>query len=182
MKLGLRLFAAAVLTLALAAPGQALTITPSTLPQLTGNDPSQAVINAVIGPIIGPATLLYKAEPGSPVAEEGALSGSYNTVFSLTALDPMDATITYVAGRYVGPVSWALVKDGNSTPAWYLFNLTALGWDGTETLNFQGFWPANGAISHVALYGGSAVPDGGSAVMLLGAALVGLAGLRRFMK
>jgi hypothetical protein len=44
------------------------------------------------------------------------------------------------------------------------------------------FWPNNGSISHVTIYGTTSVPDGGSVVMMLGAALVGLAGMRRLLK
>lgn len=40
-----------------------------------------------------------------------------------------------------------------------LFNLTALGWNGMETLTLSGFWAdTKGAISHVTLYG---TRDGG---------------------
>jgi hypothetical protein len=180
MKLWMKLFTATSLALALAAPAQALIIIPGDA-VLTGDQTSQAQINAAIAPIIGTATELYKQNVGG--TETGLLAGSYTTVFSNTASDPSDATITWVTGTgYVGPTAWALVKDGNSTPAWYLFNLTTLGWNGTDTLYFQNFWPAAGAISHVTLYGGSVVPDGGSVAMLLGAALMGLAGLRRFVK
>jgi hypothetical protein len=188
MKPGYKLLTAVALALVLAVPAQALTITPTSgslgTTRYQGNETGQAFIDAVIGPIIAPAstTPLYKATPGSPVAEDGVLAGSYSTVFSNTSSDPSNATITYIAGPYVGPTAWALVKDGNNSPAWYLFNLTALGWNGTALLEFQDFWPAQGAISHVSLYGGSVVPDGGSMVMLLGLGLMGLAGVRRLMK
>jgi hypothetical protein len=165
----------------MALPAQALTITPETQPQWTGNDTKQSDINAAIAPIIGTATEYYKAEVDGG-KEEGLLWNSYQTTFSNTPLDPSNATVEYVGGWYIGSVAYALVKDGNQTPAWYLFNLTALGWTGTETLEFVGFWPNQGAISHVSLYGGYTVPDGGSVAMLLGAALIGLAGLRRFVK
>lgn len=177
MRIALKLAVAMALVLAVVLPAQALVITPATAPQWIGNQTGQAQIDAAIAPIIGTATELYKQDVGGP--ESGSLAGSYTTVFNA---DFSNATITYNGGPYVGPTRWALVKDGNNEPAWYLFNLTAAGWNGTETLYFQGFWPNNGAISHVALYGGSVVPDGGSVAMLLGAALVGLAGLRRFVK
>jgi hypothetical protein len=186
MKLGFKLVAAVALALALAAPAQALTITPTSgtinVTRWEGDETSQSEINAVIWAIMGSTvTEYYKAEP--PSSEFGPLAGAYNTVFYPTT-DPYDATITHVAGMpYIGPTAYALVKDGNADPAWYLFNLTALGWNGTAVLYFDGFWEiGKGAISHVALYGGSVVPDGGSVSVLLGAALLGLAGLRRFMK
>jgi hypothetical protein len=78
-----------------------------------------------------------------------------------------------------------LVKDGKlGDPAWFLFDLTALGWNGTETLEFTGFWDgAKGAISHVTLYGrrqpGNGVPDGGVTAALLGLGVLGLGFLAR---
>jgi hypothetical protein len=182
MRLQMKLFAATVLALALSAPAYALTIVINPDDAvLTGNQTSQAQINAIVLPLIAPATELYKQNVGG--AETGVLAGSYTTVFSNTVTAPSDATITYVAGMgFVGSTAWALVKDGNSSPAWYLFDLTALGWNGTDTLEFLGFWPDQGAISHVTLYGGSVIPDGGSVAILLGLGLMGLAGVRRFIK
>jgi hypothetical protein len=187
MKLALRLVAVAALVLGMALPAQALTITPTSgvagVTRFTGDQTSQAQINVAIAPIIGSATELYKQNVGGP--EVGPLAPYYWTIFSNSASDPSNATIYHVAGMpYIGPTAWALVKDGNQSPAWYLFNLTSLTsvpWNGTDTLYFEGFWPAQGAISHVTLYG-TRVPDGGSAAMLLGAALMGLAGLRRLMQ
>ena len=185
MKLGLRLFAVTVLALGLAVSAQALTITPASgvlnTSRWMGDQTSQSEINTAIAGIIGSSTELYKQDVGGP--ETGALATSYSTAFFNSATDPEDATITWVGGAWVGTVAYALVKDGDNSPAWYLFNLTTIGpWDGKDTLTFQDFWVGNGAISHVALYGTTSVPDGGSAVMLLGAALMGLAGVRRMLK
>lgn len=139
-------------------------------------------------------TLMYKAEVpdevGSPIDEQGLLSDSYTTTFYNSSTDPKDATITYDgSGDFVDPSNaWLLVKDGFHDPAWYLFNLTALGWSaGTETLQLLNFWPGSGAISHVALYGGSVqdpsgspnVPDSGATIALMGIALAGLGFLKR---
>ena len=184
MKLGLKVFAVAVLALGLAVSAQALTITPTSgslgVSRWSGPETSQSAINAVIAGIMGASTELYKQDFGG--GESGPLAGSYQTQFFNSA---QDATITWVGGSYVGPVAFALVKDGNNNPGWYLFNLTTIGaWNGRTDLEFENFWVDNGAISHVALYGttGTSVPDGGSVAMLLGVALMGLAGFRRMLK
>ena len=109
------------------------------------------------------------------------MAGSYATTFANTASDPADATITYTGGNIVGATAWLLVKDGNNNPAWYLFNLTTLGWNGTDVLQLTGFWPGSGAISHVALYGtpGTSVPDAGTTMALLGLGIGALGFARR---
>ena len=172
----------ALLALGTVMSAQALSITPDTMPQTTGTQTSQAQINAAIAPIIGTATELYKQDVGG--SESGSLAGSYTATFSNTPGDPSNALITYDGGSIVGDTAWLLVKDGNNNPAWYLFNLTDLGWNGTDDVILTGFWPDNGAISHVALYGttgggGNGVPDAGSSLALLGLALMGLAGIRQ---
>jgi hypothetical protein len=143
MDLG-RTAATLVLAAGMAFNAEALTITPGTLATATGNQTSQSQINTAIAPIIGSASLLYKQDVGGP--ETGSLAGSYETTFYNTALDPKDALIDYVGGPIVAGTAWLLVKDGNNSPAWYLFNLTTLGWNGTDDLNINNFWPGNGAI------------------------------------
>ena len=77
-------------------------------------------------------------------------------------------------------------KDGaDHDPVWYLWDLSAagLGWNGTDTLDIGVLWPEQGAISYVGIYGGGsepeAVPEGGSTVILLGSALLGVGFFRR---
>lgn len=164
--------------LALAAQAQALVITPGTDSPLTGDDSSQAVINAAIASTLGSSVELYKQDVGD-ASDGGSLAGSYQTTFFNTPTDPSGATITYVGGDIVGPVAFLLVKDGKQTPAWYLFNLTDLGWNGMDDLELSGFWPDQGAISHVSLYGQTtSVPEAG-ALLMFGTGLVGLVGYRR---
>jgi hypothetical protein len=143
----------------------------------TGDDPSQAQINIDIAGLLGTSTELYKRNVGE--ADTGAFAGSYNTAFFNSESDPSDATITYVAGAPVMTATHLLVKDGNHSPAWYLFSLS---WNGTEAIQLRNFWPNGGAISHVTLYGGpgttTKVPEPGT-MGLLGAGLLAFGFLRR---
>jgi hypothetical protein len=164
--------------LALAMPANAaLIITPSTDTPITGNDPSQAVIDGIIDPLLGSSAELYKQDAGV-IGDSGTLAGSYETVFNG---DLSGGTIEYVGGDIVGPTAYLLVKDGNQEPAWYFYNMTAdpINWDGMETIVLSNFWPENGSISHVTLYGNStSVPEAGT-LLLFGSGLIGLVGYRR---
>ena len=145
---------------------------------------NQAALNLLVAPIIGSATEVYKQDVGV-VGDTGSLAGSYQTTFSNSATDPEDALIDYIGGSSVGPTAWLLVKDGNSNPAAYLFNLTTLGWNGTDDLELTDFWAGagqlgRGAISHVTLYGPKvSVPDGGATAALLGLGILGLVSFAR---
>jgi hypothetical protein len=144
---------------------------------LSGNQTSQNEIDSAIAASLGTSVELYKSNVGG--ADEGSFAGDYQTTFSNTSQDPSDALIEWVGPDVITNATHLLVKDGNQTPAWYLFSI--LGWNGLDDIQLLGFWPNQGAISHVAIYGGGdtvTVPEPGT-LLLLGLGLVGLAATRR---
>jgi hypothetical protein len=186
----MKVLAAAVILLGTSIEAQALTINPATTPicgspvclAQSGNQTSQAQIDAFLASLGFPTNVLYKQDVGAG-SDSGSFAGSYTTTFQPPA-DPSGAIITYDGAPdpviTANPV-YLLVKDGSATPAWYFFNIS--GWNGTETITLVNFWPDQGAISHVQINGnGTSVPDGGSMAMLLGIALMGLAGARRMLQ
>ena len=187
-KLGLT----AVIAFGMAVDASALLITPTTTPQWTGTDNSNlnaSQIDAIVDPLnlLGlTLTELYKQDVANKgeaqPADQGAFAGSYQTTFSPDPEDPANAFIDYVSGPYIANFTklYLYVKDGNQNPAFYIFDIS--GWNGTDDLNVQGFWPAQGAISHVTILGGggtTSVPDGGATIALLGLALGAVGYVRR---
>ena len=169
--------------LAFATQAHALLITPdSPTPILKGDQTSQSVIDVFIAGTIGSAKELYKAEVDDGEVTTLALWDSYETVFSDTPTDPSAATITWTGPGIVDSPAFLLVKDGNHSPAWYLFDLTAELWDGMETLYLTDFWPKQGAISHVTLLGDTQPVPEPATMFLFGVGLAGLAGFRRKFK
>jgi hypothetical protein len=164
--------------LAFAAQANAFSITPliGTLnsTRWEGNDTANLDADD-IELIVGEPFLLelYKQNTGEAF-DTGPLAGSIVTTLNG---DLSGGTIAFTGGPF-NFVDYLFVKDGNQTPAWYLFDLDALGWNGSETLELSEFWPNQGSISHVALYG---VPIP-AAAWLLGSGLLGLIAIRRRVK
>jgi PEP-CTERM motif len=149
-----------------------------------GSETSQNDINDVLDAMFDPDLVdIYTQNVGG--AETGSVAGSYTTTFSNTAGDPEDALIEYVGGP-IADADYLLVKDGNASPAWWLFNISA--WNGTDDLELINFWAAGtpgtddarGAISHVTLYGGTTtqVPEP-MTLSLLGVGLLAFGFTRR---
>ena len=119
----------------------------------------------------------YKSEVDGGT-EFGSFAADYTTTYSNTLLDPANAVITWDGPGIIScPDCFVLVKDGKQTPAWYLFDLATFNWDGKDNIVLTGFWPNQGAISHVSIMG-SPVPVP-AAVWLFGSGLLGLVGVAR---
>jgi hypothetical protein len=148
----------------------ALLITPSTTPQWSGDDNSN-LTNAQISAIVGnDTTEVYKKDVGGSESSGFGFGSSYETTFLNSAHDPSGALIEYTGGPTFGGNVYLYVKDGNQSPAFYIFDITS--WDRMEDLVLQDFWPQQGAISHIAIYDAPpTVPDGGATLALFGLAL-----------
>ena len=137
-------------------------------------NPDASDISSITGVTVD---LYYKND--HPSAEEGPFASSYDTTYTNSPSDPEDALIGYTGGSSIScPECFLLVKDGNQDPIWYIFDIGT--WNGTDDIVLNGFWPAQGAISHVSIYG-SAVPVP-AAVWLFGSGLLGLIGIARRKK
>ena len=129
----------------------------------------------------------YKDNVGG--SEDFPFASVYDTTFSNSPSDPADFLIEYVTGTAIDcPECILIVKDGNQKPAQYLFDIGT--WDGTEDIQGTGFWPNQGAISNVAIYGGedgstppADIPEPGMMALFgIGLMGMGLSAIRRKRK
>ena len=124
--------------------------------------------------------LLYKRDVGA--ADVGLFASSYTTTFLNTPGDPSGATISHVpsTSAIVCGGCYLAIKDGDHSPGYYFYNLSA--WNGTETITLSNFWPQQGAISHISIWGksGTSVPEPATLGLLgLGLVATGLARRRK---
>ena len=119
-------------------------------------------------------------------SDSGILGGSY----TWSPDGDHSGTLSYDGGSIFTGGN-VFVKDGQANPNWYVFDVTALGWNGIDDLVLEGLFVAdgvpegdmNGGISHVSLFGGSTPPPSSvpepATLSMLSAALVGLGVARR---
>ncbi len=110
--------------------------------------------------------LLYKSEVDSG-SEYGAAAPYYKTTYSNTPSDPADALITWQGPSIIAcPTCYLLVKGGSPTTAsQYLFNLGS--WNGQDSISLLGFWPQQGAVSNIVLFGPAVVPEPATLTLML---------------
>jgi hypothetical protein len=160
--------------------GQAIPLTPLDAVSFgfnTGNVDA-SVVHSVTGHTV---TEVYKSNVGG--SDEKAFADDYTTTFSETANDPSAFLIEWDGPDIItGSPIYLAVKDGTPRP-FYIFDISS--WNGTEDIEGTGFYPIQGAISHISIFTGegtTTVPDGGASLMLLGAGLGALGLVRRFVK
>lgn len=195
MKLISKILVAGCALLGLASAANATIIltpsTPGVIPGTSDMGPSNCepgCVNTIFG--TSGLSLLYKSDFNLLTfgfgVDSGTYASSYTTRFADTIFDPSDARIEYDGGADIDcPSCYLAIKDGNQTPAYYFYDLSA--WNGRETLSLQNFWPSKGAISHISIWGRltstpppTSVPEPSTLALFgLGLLAVGLARRRK---
>ena len=181
-----RLEVLALLLSVVAFESQALTLTPDDCnigvncwTSDVNSQPSADSIETLVGTSVE-LTELYKSEVDSG-SESGSFGAYLETSYSNSTTDPADALIELLEGYAIDCSDcYISIKDGNQEPALYVFSLSD--WLGTEDIEILDFWPAQGAISNIAIWGGAgssvyepqlSVPEP-STLTLFGLSLLGL--------
>ncbi len=123
---------------------------------------SSALVNASAGGTgTGTVQNLSASALAPVIAETGAFAGSYATAFANSGGFPQDATVAFGGIDAISASSLFLyVRGGAQTPASYIYDLLALGWNGTDSLLLSGFWPGAGAIEQIKIVGIASTPTG----------------------
>jgi hypothetical protein len=158
---------------------------------LCGKASATSEIVAAIKAFDSELVALYKSNQGGE--DEWTFANSYTTTYQNDDLADADARINWDGGAasfIADNKVYAVAKDGNSDPNWYLFDLGT--WDGKSSIEFEGFFASDQNtknISHVAIYGKNVnvtgggtttnLPDGGTTAAMLGLSLLGMGFLFR---
>jgi len=178
-----RLEVLALLLTVVAFESQALTLTPAdcTVGSCWTTDVNSQLTADSIETLVGSSvelTELYKSEVDD--GDSGLFDDYLETTYSNLATDPADALIELLDGYAIDCSDcYISIKDGNQDPALYVFSLSD--WLGTDDITLLDFWPDQGAISNIALWGGvdsnvyetASVPEP-STLTLFGLSLLGL--------
>ena len=147
-----------------------------------------STIESVFSVMPGLLSLLYKNDVGEGEKDGAPFDPWYETTYANTPDDPSGATIAWqgmgMDPSISCPECYLFVKGGRSQdPNVYIFNLGTAAdlalWNGTDDLVLENFWPAQGAISHVAIYGFVSEIPVPAAFWLFGTALIGFIGISR---
>jgi hypothetical protein len=158
-----RIAAAGLALLAMSGAANALALTPGT-PGVLSFGAAYGPSNCEPGCVetvfsVSDLDLLYKADLG--LADEGLFATSYTTTYLDIPSDPSGATLSHVANTPAITCGgcYLAIKDGKHSPGYYFYDLSA--WDGLETITLSNFWPGQGAISHISIWGtpGASVPE-----------------------
>ena len=163
-------------------------------PQAHLLDPVQFFVNGPIGN--PPDELSYLQNNGGPYLpatsqflfkqnKDGTKDGTFGQYFTVTKItgDTWDISWDLTGSGFL--LDGLLIKDGQVQPLGMLYRFYGVSADetliGLGTVTFDN--PVKD-ISHVIFFGspGGSVPDGGTTIMLLGAALGSLGMARRFLK
>ncbi len=132
-----------------------------------------SAVNTAFSTAYEDLVLLWKGETDKgTTGQDGSLEDAYLWNFDM----PVNSgTIDHIANQAAAdcPTCILIVKDGNGSPAQYLFDLGD--WDGLEQIALSGFWPRKeDAISNVAIWGGTTSVSEPSVLILMSLGLMGL--------